>query len=46
VLTGHGIEAVAQYRGTPTAKRFISYLASVCTHLYAPWQDAIQGKGW
>ena len=26
VLTGHGIEAVAQYRGTLTAKRFISYL--------------------
>jgi transposase len=26
VLTGHGIEAAAQYRGTLTAKRFISYL--------------------
>ena len=26
VLTEHGIEAVAQYRGTLTAKRFISYL--------------------
>ena len=26
VLTGHGVEAAAQYRGALTAKRFIAYL--------------------
>jgi hypothetical protein len=28
------VSLVAQYRGTLTAKRFISYLANVCTHLW------------